>query len=565
MKTINTILAATVIMITASCSSTYQAGKADDVYYSTKDPVPAPAPVPSTAPAPSQENYDYGNNNYNNDNSGYQDGQNQQYDSQNDNSNSSQYSDGQGNTYVTNNYNGDYYDYEYSSRIRRFYEPVYGFGFYDPFYTNSYWYNYRPASWGVSIYLGYNWWAPSHFYTNPFNYGGWGFGAGFGYGSPYGGFGYPFYPHYGFSPYPYYGGFGGYNHGYHHGYQNGYWNGYNDGFYGGNPNPYYYNSYDANSYYYGPRGSTGSNSPRAGAQRQSMVAPLSAKYEDAIESGKITRSTGSETLPTGVGRVRDDKNNISPTQNNQGTRDGGRNNSTSPQPANGVSRDGKNNTISPSQQGTTRPDTRQKNQNNGTLSPSQQGTTKPDQRQNTTPDNGTISPSTKPSTRPDQRQNTNPSVQPDKRPDQRQNQVTPQPSTRPDQRQNQNQAPSRQYDGRNPKSSDRTPLSKPGQNQNSQQNQRNTDYDKSKFSNRQNADRNQTTPREYEPKSGRSGQKSEDVRDNNSTRKQMESSPRQEKKTPIFQPRNEPRQYRQDAPTSPSPQSTPQNNGGRRR
>ena len=64
-----------------------------------------------------------------------------------------------GNTYITNNYydEDDYYDYYYTSRIRRFHRDLYcGWGYYDPFYTNLYWYDYNPYNWGVSIYMGYN-------------------------------------------------------------------------------------------------------------------------------------------------------------------------------------------------------------------------------------------------------------------------------------------------------------------------------------------------------------------------------------------------------------------------
>ena len=74
------------------------------------------------------------------------------------NSNSQSYTDGNGNTYVTNNYYDDYYDYEYASRLRRFNDYNMGYGYYDDYYTNSYWYNYDPYFWGVSIYTGYNWW-----------------------------------------------------------------------------------------------------------------------------------------------------------------------------------------------------------------------------------------------------------------------------------------------------------------------------------------------------------------------------------------------------------------------
>ena len=162
-----------------------------------------------------------------------------------------------GNTYVTNNYyeEDDYYDYYYASRIRRFHRPLWGYSYYDPFYTNSYWYDYNPYNWGTSIYLGYNWWAPSAWYSpsycsfgygyNPWN--GWGLSIGWGY-NPW-------------NSWSGYGWHGGYHNGYANGYWNGYYDGYNNGLYNGYYNPYYFNSYDQLSYnnvYYGPRRNTGS-------------------------------------------------------------------------------------------------------------------------------------------------------------------------------------------------------------------------------------------------------------------------------------------------------------------
>jgi len=66
------------------------------------------------------------------------------------------YTDGQGNTYVTNNYYGNtQHDFYYSSRMRRFYDPYPGFGWYSGVYTDPYWYGYNdPWMWGSSIYVG---------------------------------------------------------------------------------------------------------------------------------------------------------------------------------------------------------------------------------------------------------------------------------------------------------------------------------------------------------------------------------------------------------------------------
>jgi hypothetical protein len=52
---------------------------------------------------------------------------------------------------VVNNYYNDY-DYYYSSRINRFHRTYSVFDYYAPVFTDSYWYDYQPYSWGISIY-----------------------------------------------------------------------------------------------------------------------------------------------------------------------------------------------------------------------------------------------------------------------------------------------------------------------------------------------------------------------------------------------------------------------------
>jgi hypothetical protein len=52
---------------------------------------------------------------------------------------------------VINNYYDDY-DYYYSSRINRFHRSYSAFDYYSPVFTDTYWYNYQPYSWGASIY-----------------------------------------------------------------------------------------------------------------------------------------------------------------------------------------------------------------------------------------------------------------------------------------------------------------------------------------------------------------------------------------------------------------------------
>ena len=68
----------------------------------------------------------------------------------------------------------DYYDYSFSSRIRRFHRPIYYSGYYGGIYTDYYWYNSDPFSCGTSIYYGYNWHSPyySYYSYSPYYYGG---------------------------------------------------------------------------------------------------------------------------------------------------------------------------------------------------------------------------------------------------------------------------------------------------------------------------------------------------------------------------------------------------------
>ena len=69
----------------------------------------------------------------------------------------------------------DCYDYYYSSRLRRFHGPHFGFSYYNNYFTNSFWYSQNPYNCGVSIYYGYNFWNP--WYLDPWhnhNFG-WGY------------------------------------------------------------------------------------------------------------------------------------------------------------------------------------------------------------------------------------------------------------------------------------------------------------------------------------------------------------------------------------------------------
>lgn len=203
--------------------------------------------------------------------------------------NSSGNSDGgygyDGNAQVYNDsYSGDdsYIDYDddsYTSRIRRFYYPMYNVGYwggvyspfwYDPFYSNPYygwggWYN--P---GFSIGFG---WGGGPYWNNC-----WGMNTWYGYGM----FGSWYYP---------YGGWGGW------GYGGGYWNGYYAGLYDGGR---YNGNYYRNGVNYGPRGSrngltTVGNYGRSAnlrASNQGMVSPMSSRT-----AGSINRATMNNSRP----------------------------------------------------------------------------------------------------------------------------------------------------------------------------------------------------------------------------------------------------------------------------
>ena len=175
----------------------------------------------------------------------------------------------------------DYYDYEYAARLRRFGPgAVAGYGYYDPFYTNSYFYTGNPYNFGTSIYNGYSFWGPQYqmYNYNPssfwyWNQGwGWGIGSGLNYVSPV-----YMYPGMGFSPGwgnpywynpwgPTYGtgwgaGWGSwYDPWQTWGYYDPYWNGFGPNYMGGMNGQFvdnfYFNSFDNNSNYYGPRRTT---------------------------------------------------------------------------------------------------------------------------------------------------------------------------------------------------------------------------------------------------------------------------------------------------------------------
>ncbi|MBL7882732.1 MAG: hypothetical protein JNL69_01585 [Bacteroidia bacterium] len=195
----------------------------------------------------------------------------------------------------------DYYDYEYSTRLRRFHNNCGSYGYYDNYYTNSYYYTGNPYNYGTSVYMGYSWWGPSYVTYNYYPSYSWYSSYGWGYDPWYNPYGY--YNPYAYNPYGYYGYnpymMNGYNQGYYNGYNQGYWNGYNQGYWNGN----YFNSYDNNSYYYGPRKTTGSNS------RTTSQPSLAQRYVETVEAetGKPFEATyGRDNNPYAVGTTVND-------------------------------------------------------------------------------------------------------------------------------------------------------------------------------------------------------------------------------------------------------------------
>jgi hypothetical protein len=216
----NLVVLGAMVFASACSSTTHTSSTPDDVYYTSGDPAPAPPPAVSHS-SPSGSDYGRAQRTQYSNNSGYastdvnQGNPNgNQGDPNGGSSSSQQYRDSSGNNVTNNYYNGGYDDYGYTSQLRRYYSPMAGYGYYDPYYTDPYFYG---PSYGLGI----------------------GFGYGLGYGFGYSAFYNPFYPYYGFGL--------------------GYYGGYYSPFYGGYYNPYYYEYEGGLGYHYGPRGSISGN------------------------------------------------------------------------------------------------------------------------------------------------------------------------------------------------------------------------------------------------------------------------------------------------------------------
>jgi hypothetical protein len=102
---------------------------------------------------------------------------------------------------VVNNYYDDY-DYYYASRINRFHRSYAVFDYYSPFFTDTYWYTYRPYTWGLSIYRGGLGFSIGYNFNYPLYYG-YDYYYDYGWYDPY----YYSYNYWGYEPYyydPYY-------------------------------------------------------------------------------------------------------------------------------------------------------------------------------------------------------------------------------------------------------------------------------------------------------------------------------------------------------------------------
>jgi hypothetical protein len=229
------VLAAFPLIMAAGCTTQYHAqAPYDDVYYSSRD-IPAATStkvVVKQSHAPVTSDYTTAidqRNTQADDNQTSSATEYSNYEDQPDGVVTESFTEPGGGSSITNNFYGDYYDYEYASRLRRFHSSYFMDSYYDPFYSNMYFYDYNPWSWGTSIYFNSGWGYPS-------------FGMSYGWGWP---------------SYSYGWGYSSYGSGYYDGYNNGFYNGYWAG--NGNYSGYYNDGggYNNSNYYYGHRGSSG--------------------------------------------------------------------------------------------------------------------------------------------------------------------------------------------------------------------------------------------------------------------------------------------------------------------
>ncbi|PJJ48469.1 hypothetical protein [Hymenobacter chitinivorans] len=279
MKSIlNTVLPAMALLALGGCASTsaLTSTESDGVYYSSKDRTIYNEPVGSTASA--QDNTSGGS-------------------SATDAETNPDYASS-GNSSSSKSGGSEYYDddYSYSARIRRFHQPAYrsfSYGYYDPFYSDPFWYGgsaysyygggYSPYGWGPGYYGSYY----DPFYS-PYGYGNTAVIINIGFGRPY------------YSPWGY--GYGGY------GYGRGYYDGYRNGLYSGYGNYYGGTVGSSRNVHYGPRTGRSQEATTDGRAATGVSPGRGRTREGGVansEGGINTTGSGAGTSSSWNGRGRE--------------------------------------------------------------------------------------------------------------------------------------------------------------------------------------------------------------------------------------------------------------------
>ncbi|MDR4987542.1 MAG: hypothetical protein RG741_01730 [Bacteroidales bacterium] len=300
MKALLKLFSAILLISLAGCSSTYYVSQKDDVYYLPQTVRGGSAYIPEDAKTVEVVDDAYAVVAEHQDTVEVTDAE-------------AYYVDEDGQVIIIQNFYGDHYDFAYASRIRRFHRSYVSFGYFDPFYTNMFYYTYNPYHFGASIYLGFG---PSP----------WFFGGYYGYYPM--SFYNPFWHHY-YWRNPWFYGPGSYWAGYHHGFYTGFgygiWHPYYFGYGGYSPwgGPMYPQYGSGLTYHYGPRGTAGGGTvgrPASGRETtgtRDMLATRPGETTQSVESQRgtapvdpkrsseqLVRGTGDETATTTMTRER---------------------------------------------------------------------------------------------------------------------------------------------------------------------------------------------------------------------------------------------------------------------
>ncbi|MCS6818412.1 MAG: hypothetical protein RMJ53_09940 [Chitinophagales bacterium] len=124
-------------------------------------------------------------------------------------------------------------DFFYTSRLRRFYAPTWGCGFWDPWYTDMFFYTGNPWLWGSTIYVNvwprWSWWGPNR---SIIIIDSWGWNR-WGWNDPWWGWGPWAWNGWGWNSWGWFNPWDPWNNwAWYNGYWNGYWNGFYDGRFG---------------------------------------------------------------------------------------------------------------------------------------------------------------------------------------------------------------------------------------------------------------------------------------------------------------------------------------------